>query len=658
MNREEAAQDVKSRYAEYLQPARKTVGGKPTYVCPLCGNGTGSSGDGMSVDPHGDGTQLKCFKCGFYGDLVDLYQQEHNCSTGEAFKALYDRFNIRIDVEAARKPVERTEGAGVVNHYPAPKNAAESDVESTFLQKADFTTYYTACKKHIAEKPAQDYLTLRGIGAETAARYWLGYDPETGYLIIPAARGFYIARNTNTGAKLRYKNPAGVPIELFNKAALQNDAGRPVFIVEGAIDALSVIEAGGEAVGLNSTSNTRKLLEELKQNRTSSTIILSLDTDDAGKRAAADLASGLQELNIPFIFADICAGHKDPNEALTTDRAAFVEAVAAAERKTSKPYNTADYVRRVMAGEIEVLKAQTHRQTGFVNLDRELNSLYAGLYVIAAVSSLGKTTFLNQLCDNLAIGGDHVLYFSLEQSRLEMVSKSIARHTAMADPETAVTSLQIRTGAQGESIKKATDAYLQDVGDRVSVIEGNFACTVSFIGQTAKEYRDRNGVTPVIAVDYLQVLSPDIDPATGRKSTDMRQIVDGNLIALKRLSRELETPVIVISSVNRANYLSPLDYESLKESGAIEFTADAIFGLQLTVMHDDLFNKEGKLKEKREKVAAAKAAIPREIELTCLKNRFGKSRFNVQFMYYPQFDLFDPVVDGLSAYYGTKPTPW
>ena len=53
MNRSDAAREVKTRYAEYLQPAKKRIAGKPTYICTLCGNGSGKDGDG---------TQLKCFK--------------------------------------------------------------------------------------------------------------------------------------------------------------------------------------------------------------------------------------------------------------------------------------------------------------------------------------------------------------------------------------------------------------------------------------------------------------------------------------------------------------------------------------------------------------------------------------------------------------------
>lgn len=657
MNRSEAAKEVKSRYAEYLQLAKKRVGGKPTYICPLCGNGTGSTGDGMTIDPHGDGTQFKCWKCGFYGDIVDLYQQQHNCSVGEAFTALYDRFGISVENDRIEWPQTNESNPQRVNTPPAQEKPAEGLTEAT-EGKPDFMEYYKSCRGCITAPAAREYLSFRGLSDETAARYWLGYDPATGYLIIPAASSFYIARNTDPTAKIRYKNPAGVSIELFNARALYNDAARPVFITEGAIDALSIIEAGGEAVALNSTSNTRKLLDKIRAQRTRSTLILCLDNDDAGRKANTELAEGLRELNIAYVTADIVGQHKDPNEALTSDRAAFIEAVAAAERGTTKPDNTADYIARSMATEIEALRAQSDRKTGFPNLDAEAGSIYAGLYAVGGISSVGKTTFISQIADQMAAQGQHVLFFSMEQSRLEMVSKSISRQTAKDDIEKAVSSLQIRTGAKGESISRAIAEYTASVGDRVSVIEGNFNCNVSFIGNYTRQYIERNGgIKPVIIIDYLQVLQAEKDPETGRKSTDTKQIVDYNVTQLKRLSRSLELPIFVISSVNRSNYLTPIDFEAFKESGGIEYTADVVWGLQLSAIHDPVFDKEGKIKEKREKIAAAKEAMPRDIELVCLKNRYGKSRYAAQFTYYPQYDYFQPQSAGsFTPYYGA--TPW
>lgn len=65
-------------------------------------------------------------------------------------------------------------------------------------------------------------------------------------------------------------------------------------------------------------------------------------------------------------------------------------------------------------------------------------------------------------------------------------------------------------------------------------------------------------------------------------------------------------------------------------------------GLQLAIMNDDIFNKEGKLKEKREKVKEAKKAIPRKVELVVLKNRYGVASYSCGFTYNPVYDLFMP----------------
>ena len=100
------------------------------------------------------------------------------------------------------------------------------------------------------------------------------------------------------------------------------------------------------------------------------------------------------------------------------------------------------------------------------------------------------------------------------------------------------------------------------------------------------------GEKPVVIIDYLQVIAADKDPETGRKMTETRQIIDHNITELKRISRDLDITVILISSVNRANYMQPIDFESLKESGGIEYTCDVCWGLQLQCLNDPIFEKE------------------------------------------------------------------
>ena len=181
MNRSDAAREVKTRYADYLQPAKKRIAGKPTYICPLCGNGSGKDGDGMSIDPHGDGTQLKCFKCGFYGDIVDLYQQQHSCTAGEAFTALHNIFNITIDAEATRTPTEPRKAEQYIS-TTTTENAPE-----TATERPDFTAYLNECYTHRNDPVAVQYLSFRGISQETATAHKLGYDTRTGCLIVPTS---------------------------------------------------------------------------------------------------------------------------------------------------------------------------------------------------------------------------------------------------------------------------------------------------------------------------------------------------------------------------------------------------------------------------------------------------------------------------------------
>ena len=118
--------------------------------------------------------------------------------------------------------------------------------------------------------------------------------------------------------------------------------------------------------------------------------------------------------------------------------------------------------------------------------------LYSGLYVLAAISSLGKTSFALQLADQLAERGNDIIFFSLEQSKLELVSKSIARRTAQNDINTAVTSLAIRKGFLPQRVLTAVQEYKKAVSDRISIVEGNFKCNISSIGDYIRQYVRRS----------------------------------------------------------------------------------------------------------------------------------------------------------------------
>ncbi len=275
------------------------------------------------------------------------------------------------------------------------------------------------------------------------------------------------------------------------------------------------------------------------------------------------------------------------------------------------------------------------RKTGYSNIDAKMR-LYPGLYVLGAISSLGKTTFCGQLADQIASSGEHVLYFSLEQTTLELVSKGLSRLMFKTEARSALSSMEIRRGSKSEALRIARELYATQTKNEY-IVECGFDTNVEAIVETVKEYMSQTGSQPVVIVDYLQIITP----VNNNQTT--KDVVDYNVRALKKLQTENDLVVLVISSLNRQNYLTPIDFASFKESGGIEYTCDVMWGLQLIVMNDELFDKEAKLKAKREAVKQAKIANPREIELVCLKNRYGVSSYSCRFKYYAKYDYFLPV---------------
>ena len=273
-------------------------------------------------------------------------------------------------------------------------------------------------------------------------------------------------------------------------------------------------------------------------------------------------------------------------------------------------------------------------QTGFPSIDSK-TKLYPGFYVLGAISSLGKTTFVHQMCDQLASMGERVLFFSFEQTTLELATKSLSRIMARRNTSLAMTALQIRMNSTDARVKNAIAEYNR-YSNNITIVECNFKVNIDEIEQYVCKYISEHNVRPIVVIDYLQVI-----PCQNNNRMQTKDIVDMHVRRLKQLQSDNSLILITISSLNRQNYYSQIDFESFKESGGIEYTADVILGLQLQVLSEPLFDKQGNINEKREKIRNAKAALPRKITLLCLKNRFGISSYTCSFDYYPQFDLFN-----------------
>lgn len=659
MERQDAREQLKGYLRNYVESVTQKSKGANLYVCPLCGSGTGKSGTGaFSIK---NGTSWKCFSCNAGGDIFDLYgaingTTDHN----EQLRGISEMYGIQV--ASYRSTAQEDFSPEYQNHAKSEQYTHNSIHTSVYTQadppqQTDYTDFFLQAHKAVEQT---DYWKRRGLSKETVDRFKLGYvaewrhpkapkAPTSPRLIIPTSPYSYLARDTRETIpeeQRAYSKSKVGSIQLFNKKALQT-ATKPIFIVEGELDALSIIEVGGEAVALGTTTKSKALIELLKAQAPSQTLIIALDNDEAGQRASRELTEGLQGLNIPCYSFNPCGQYKDANEALQRDREALTIAVeeaehlqdeeAQAQKEAYLKNSTAHYLQSFVNGIADSVDTP-YIPTGFKKLDSVLDGgLYEGLYIVGAISSLGKTTVITQIADQIAQAGTDVLIFSLEMARAEIMAKSISRHTLQSvlatggDIRNAKTARGITTGkryidysqTERDLINSSIMEYSK-YAQNIYISEGVGDIGAEQIRETVQKHILFTGKTPVVIIDYLQILAPYSERATDKQNTDKA------VMELKRISRDYKTPVIGISSFNRANYKEAVTMEAFKESGAIEYSSDILIGLQLKGAGKKDFDAN-----------EAKRKDPREIELVILKNRNGRTGDSLSFNFYPLFNYFE-----------------
>ncbi len=675
MDREQARDYVKGLLPDYLRS--KGIDTEKNFKCL----NPEHNDTHPSMSYYYKNNRCMCFSCGARYDIFDLIGIDYGLTDNkDIFKKAYELYNVEIDKTNDSK---HNEGDKKSMTKEAPKEEKPKDEKP----KEDYREKYNTWMNALPGSPAEEYLTQRGISLETARSYHIGYIPEypTTYmdengatspakwrvLIIPVTSASYTARNIDPAEpvkKNRYRKKGGSNIY---KSSLLGKSDKPIIVVEGEFDVLSIWEAGGIAVGIGSVNNVRNFIELVKQdkNKPQRPLILSLDHDEPGQEAEDKLAEELEALGIPFYRRSNAEGSdgdiwnitgecKDANELLLKDRERLQDNIASAYyeirqiEESREAEKEREYLKRSNLNFITAFDEFARNKppvisTGFQKLDSLIDGgLSSEVYVIGAIPSLGKSTFVLQMAENIASAGTDVIIFSEEMGRFELMAKSFSRLMYMQardagdkiGEEVALSSREIFNGqkyiAKDQSFESFTDKererlnaakiqYIQYAG-RIIIYPGDeLRASVNDIREKVAEHITFTGRKPVVCVDYLQILRFEDTRETQREK------VDRTVSEIKNISVKFDIPMIVISSLNRDNYKNEASLEAMKESGGIEYGSDTVWGLQLKGVKDSSFD-----------VNEAKARTPREIELVILKQRNGITSQKIEFQYLPRYNVF------------------
>ena len=218
--------------------------------------------------------------------------------------------------------------------------------------------------------------------------------------------------------------------------------------------------------------------------------------------------------------------------------------------------------------------------TGFIDLDYKTSGMQpSDLVLIAARPSMGKTAFVLNLVDHVAVRkGLPCMVFSLEMSKEQLVNRMLAM-------ESNVDAQKLRNGNLTDSDWDAVVEGIGVIGNSNLIIDDTPGISITELRSKCRKMKLEHGLSMII-IDYLQLMS-----GSGKSSDNRQQEISDISRSLKALARELNVPVVALSQLSRACE-TRTDHRpmlsDLRESGAIEQDADVVMFLY----RDDYYNKD------------------------------------------------------------------
>ncbi|AEN77349.1 replicative DNA helicase [Ligilactobacillus ruminis] len=272
----------------------------------------------------------------------------------------------------------------------------------------------------------------------------------------------------------------------------------------------------------------------------------------------------------------------------------------------------------------------TGLSTGYDKLDKMISGLQPdNLIILAARPAVGKTAFVLNVAENVAIDSDvPVAIFSLEMSAESLVNRMLcARGPIKAD--------NLRDGNLNDDdwhkLYAATDALARTK----LYIDDTPGIKMAEIRAKCRRLDKETGGLGLIVIDYLQLIE-------GSNKESRQQEVSEISRQLKKLSKELSVPVIALSQLSRGveqrQDKRPV-LSDIRESGSIEQDADIVAFLY----RDDYYEREeGEEDSGDVKSGQQNENDAGEVELIIEKNRAG-ARGTVHLVFLKAFNKFTSI---------------
>jgi DNA primase len=327
-----------------LRPAGRRLAG----ACPFHADGHPS----LVVYPHNE--SYFCFGCGVGGDVIDFVARLHGVGFREA-AAMLSAPSTQNEGTSSRSRTlvsiaSRRDGEPLTESEATVIEAAASLYQDALWRSREALTYLTDrgidrdtarhCRLGFGRPSLAEHLRQRGLSLAAAQRVGLlAGETETmlDRIVVPDLRGG--RARWLTGRALRQGTPRYLNLRLPRPLlGLGLVSGDQVVVTEGPFDWLTAIQWGLPAVALLGTHVSRSAAQMLAHFRR---VYLALDADEAGQRAASQIAAALANR---AVIVELPPSIHDLNDLgrLRNGRKAFQRRIEIAASNKERTWDTFD----------------------------------------------------------------------------------------------------------------------------------------------------------------------------------------------------------------------------------------------------------------------------------------------------------------------------
>lgn len=385
--------------------------------------------------------------------------------------------------------------------------------------------------------------------------------------------------------KGKYFTPPGDKVRPYNIDAARD--ATTLVVTEGEFDALVVEQLGYSTIGIPGANSWQESWNGYLE--TTRKVLAVFDRDEAGAKGFQKLSKSLGAKVRQVLMPEHQEGEtkNDPSEWIVKKGHTAQEfAALVAQSNHSLLVSVNEAYNEWLSMEGNAIKQR--KSLGFSLLDYLIDGgMQDGqVAIMLARTGVGKTISLVNMFHRIISDDPNrkILFFSLEQTRNEWFDRALKIYSFYNPPKpmdlndldkwrTAIFDRDER-GRLTQSLSSWNVPNVIDFYRNSLMIVDKNKVTEEDVRMCVEEFVEIQGEKPyLVAIDYLGYWARAFKGEAYERTT-------AAVMKLKELGKDLQIPIISPHQVNRMANDQRLDITSSRDSGAVEETADFLFGLQ------------------------------------------------------------------------------